>query len=244
MSAVYSTSDYLGFFLACLIASILVLFTLYLVIIFRFRKTRIVIPAFLLFIIFIVGIFSCSIPIITQLGDLLIPGEYELRNTGGVIQSIKPAEHAPPHWVNGRLCDAVSVEVGGQEFYVISEGKLSPGMTVEIQYAAFENNVILSWKEASPERIEQVLQEQAFQDAQPKPEPPTVEVSPTQKNWELCLSAWAFWDFYSTLLYAISLKASVPLRVYAVTCKCTTKSVLTEKHLRFPCCRSSASVWL
>jgi hypothetical protein len=124
MVAVYSTSDYLGFFLVCSIGGILILLTLYLVIIFRFRNIKITIPALVLFIVLIGMIGVYSVPVLNQMGDLLIPSEYELRNTGGVIESIKPADHAPPHWVNGRLCDAVSVEVGGQVFYVAKAKKI------------------------------------------------------------------------------------------------------------------------
>lgn len=241
MGANYSISDYLGPFLTCVIGGILLILSLHIFVCFRFvrkyRKISIALISLLFAILSVLVLLLYSFPILEQIGDLLVSSQYELRSTGGVIESITPAEHPAPHLIGGALRGADYIELDGQRFYVISEGKLKLGMSVEIEYAAFENNVILSWKEASQERIEQVIQEQAFRDAQPKPVEPPKEISREQKQIGTTLIRLGFLGFFLEIGIAQFFQEKRIVYLMACDLAVRNKIVPNKKQCWFLCCQ-------
>ena len=181
MQATYTVADYFAPFLICTIGSILIVGVLCVLIgrkaVKKFQQVWIAfIPVIMVgvFIFAVVGPYA--FPILEQTGDLLVPSEYEIKTTAGQIEGITPAENVPIYYIDGKICGATYLSINDAQYYVISEGLLTEGMLVEIQYAAFENNVILSCKEVTADRVTQVQKENLY--VQPLEDIPT-EYEPT-----------------------------------------------------------------
>ena len=184
MGASYAVMDYMGLFLAVTVGAVVVILALTILLgvclAKKFRKALLVYLPLLgmAAALFLLG--QYILPILEQTGDLLIPDEYTTRITAGRVESIAPAEHAPQHLVDGRLHGADHVWVNGTRFYVISDGKLQEGMLIELEYAHFENDVILRWQETTENRVQQILQNPEIPDDTPKEKPPKVDPEAVQ----------------------------------------------------------------
>lgn len=181
MGATYTIADYMGPFLVCTLGSMLVMGVLC---VFLGRKlTKKLQQGWVAFVLLIGYVFFFyllslfAVPVLEQTGDLLIPSEYEMKTTAGEIDSVTPAEHVPLYYINGEIRGADHIVIGETSYYVISDGLLTEGMLVELQYAQFENNVVLSWQEASADRVAIVLQEQLNATTIVKTEVPPKEIS-------------------------------------------------------------------
>lgn len=181
MQAAYTVADYFVPFFVCTIGSALLVGVLCVLIgrkaVKKFQKVWLpVIPliGFGIFLFWLFGIYA--FPILEQTGDLLVPSEYEIKTTAGQIEGITPAENVPIYYIDGKVCGATYISINDAQYYVISEGLLTEGMLVEVQYAAFENNVILSCKEVTADRVTQVQTENLH--VQPPEDIPT-QYAPT-----------------------------------------------------------------
>ena len=175
MAATYSVSNYMTFFFVCTIGSTLLMLLLTIwsgrKLAKKHRRQWLASTPLLCFGLFLLLIGSHAVPILNQTGDLLIPSEYAIKTIAGPIDDITPAEHAPLHYVNNEFRSADYLYIDGTQFYTISDPSLVKGMYVEVRYAAFENNVILSWQSVSQEYSEQVQKESAATDSTTEPVP-------------------------------------------------------------------------
>ena len=181
MGAAYTIADYMGPFLVYTLGSALIMGVLC---VFLVRKLAKKLQRFWVAYVPLIGyiLFLCliglhAVPVLEQTGDLLVPSEYERKITAGEIVHVTPVEHAPLYCINGEIRGADHIVIGETTYYVISDGLLTEGMLVELQYAQFENNVILGWQEVSEDRVAMVLEEQLNAPSIAKPKAPQKEVS-------------------------------------------------------------------
>ena len=180
MGAAYTIADYMGPFLVYTLGSVLVMgvFCVFLAreLVKKRKQFWFVCTPLIGYIFFLYLLCLHAVPVLEQTGDLLVPSEYERKTTAGEIVHVTPAEHIPLYCINGEIRGADHIVIGETTYYVISEGMLTEGMLVELQYAQFENNVILCWQEVSEDRVAMVLEEQLNAPSIAKPEAPQKEV--------------------------------------------------------------------
>lgn len=178
MGAAYTIADYMGLFLVYTLGSVLVAGVFCVFLIRKLAKKRkqfwLIFTPLVGYIVFLYLLSLHAVPVLEQTGDLLVPSEYEMKTTAGEIDRVISAEHVPLYYANGEICGADYVVIGDASYYVISDGLLAEGQLIELQYAQFENNVILSWQEASADRVATVLAEQQHT--------PQVEMETPQKD--------------------------------------------------------------
>lgn len=203
MGAAYPVAEYIGFFLVCTVVSELAAVVLC---VFLGRKLAVRFQRFWLgyvplvgfaFYLFFLG--GYVLPILEQTGDLLITSEYDVKTTAGEIDSIIPVEHAPLYYINGEIRGADYIVIDEASYYVISDGLLAEGMLVELQYAQFENNVVLSWQEVSADRVAVVDKEQTDVNSIEKTEMPQEEVPQEIQRIARVLVQVGFFGFIALL---------------------------------------------
>lgn len=192
MAASYTAMEYLGVPLAGALGTVTLVLILTICLIRKVgAKAK---SPFLPFAFLAIPIIACIllgswlIPVFNQLGDLLIPGEYAVSTTAGRIDTVTQADVKVYHLRNGRFCTGQEISMDDASYYVISEGLLSEGMYIEMQYARFENNVILSWQEVTPERAEQIRTESPLSDT----ETPVAESQKEVSAEARLIGAWMF----------------------------------------------------
>jgi len=147
----------------------------------------------------LVLLINSILPTFQYVGDLLISSEYVLCTTAGQIDSVRKADVDLYHYRNGRFCAGEEIVVDGISYYVISEGLLSKGMYVELQYAQYENNAILFWQEVAPERAEQIRQESLLTDKPTAVEKQEPEPSPEARRIGTWLYRIGLFGFLATV---------------------------------------------
>lgn len=204
MGATYTVSNYLLFFLVYTIGCVLLMLLLTIwfgrKLLKKHRHQGLAyIPLLGLFLLLLL-MGSYAVPILNQIGDLLIPSEYVIKTTAGQIDNITPAKQAPPHYVDNEFRSADYLHINGKQFYTISDDSLVKGMYVEVQYAAFENNVIFTWQSVSQERAEKVQEANTITESVPT-EMPKTEVPDGIKK----LARWFYYIGFAGMLGIISL---------------------------------------
>ena len=180
MGAAYTIADYMGLFLVYTLGSVLVVGAFCVFLIHKLAKKQkqfwLILTPLVGYIVFLYLLSLHAVPVLEQTGDLLVPSEYERKITAGEIVCVTPVEHDPVYYINGEIRGADHIVIGETTYYVISDGLLKEGMLVELQYAQFENNVILGWQEVSEDRVAMVLEEQLNAPSITKPVSPPKEV--------------------------------------------------------------------
>lgn len=101
-------------------------------------------------------------PVLTQVGDLMLPGESVIRTTAGEIDSIEPGPKGSWHYLDGKFVTGQMLSIEDQRYYVISENQLEEGMVISLTYSHSENgNVILSWQKTTVEEAARIRAESA-----------------------------------------------------------------------------------
>lgn len=150
-------------------------------------------------------------PDLDKVGDLLIPGEYVVATTAGRIEAVEDSGMRVGHFRDGKLCRGIIVRINGDSFYGISDGLLQEGMYIELQYARYDSNAILSWQEVTPEWVAQVLAEEPSpEDVQPEEKKETV-VSPEAK----CIGNWLLRIGFLGLVACVALSELLHYRIVA-----------------------------
>lgn len=126
------------------------------------------------------------LPVIERTGDLLIPGEYTVHTAAGRIESVTPANTGRFHLRDGKFLGGAVLSVDGISCYVMDESLLKAGMVVAIDYAHSEHNVILRWREVTPQQADQILSEQPAV----LPEQPGEENTPPPSSQMVKLGTW------------------------------------------------------
>jgi len=180
MGAAYTIADYMGPFLVYTLGSMLIMGVFCVFLVCKLAKRRrqfwLAYAPLVGYIVFLYLLSLHAVPVLEQTGDLLVPSEYERKITAGEIVCVTPVEHDPVYYINGEIRGADHIVIGETTYYVISDGLLKEGMLVELQYAQFENNVILGWQEVSEDRVAMVLEEQLNAPSITKPASPPKEV--------------------------------------------------------------------
>lgn len=190
MQASYTVMEYMGPAVCAGVGGLLLFLILGIciprILIVRMKKVSAGWAVFLVLMCGLVLLGNRIVPAFNRLGDLLIPGEYVVRTTGGQIEAVTAQKANIGHFRDGTLLSGEEVCVDGEIYYVISEGLLTEGMYIEFQYAHFESNVILNWTEVSPERAAQVREEMRLEEPELPEETPEPEVSSRAKR----IGAW------------------------------------------------------
>lgn len=199
MSAEYTVSNYMGIVLFCSVVILILAFTLWPMIGYRmmkrFQKAWVFGVLLAGIILTFLPVFLFGMPVFEQTGDLLFPQEYTLRKAAGVVERISPVDHPQPCQIDGKVYWLNSAYIEGKTYLTVGDGKLQPGMLVQLEYAAFENNVILSWEETTQQQAELVRQEQLKADLQPPPVEPVVEIPQERLALGRILGLLAFGGF-------------------------------------------------
>jgi hypothetical protein len=190
MSNSYTALQYLGPVLAVFLGGFAIALLFGILLIPKLtRKFRNPLWSFSLFLIplcMLIVILRITLPTINRLGDLLIPGEYEIKTTAGEIESVTKHQGHLYHFRNGKLHSGEEISVDGVSYYVLSEGILEEGLTISVTYAQFESNVILSWQEVTSEEAAQIRAESAAAQSQK----PTEKTEPTISPQQEMLGVW------------------------------------------------------
>ena len=181
MSASYTVMEYLGIPLAAGLGGLAVILTvsIWLPLKLKHKFTSFLLPILL----FLLPIFACIalcvwlFPVFDTLGDILVPSEYTARTTAGKIETVTDSDLGTFHFHNGALRAGEEIVIDGASYYVISEGKLTEGMHIAVEYAQFENNVILSWREVSEEEAQKIRVDNPYIEFEMHDEKPQPTVS-------------------------------------------------------------------
>lgn len=174
MSASYGIANYLGMFFAYfgfyLLICAIIIFVGY-----RWRKqgrsakrrNALLIGIVMLSVVFVVLLVKLFAPVFNHVGDLLLPGGYEVRKTAGTVEYVMSEDHASLYFYDGRFYGGASFYIDGQYYYGLSDGSLQKDMLIELEYAhSAHGDVVLRWQEVTLARAEQVLIEQDQQEAE------------------------------------------------------------------------------
>ena len=186
MGASYTAWDYLGVPVAILLCGLILFPTLTVLLSLRlarknnsiglgFLPVAAMMPLMILLVLW-------GGPVLTQVGDLMLPQEFVIQTTAGKIEALEPGAKGSWHYVNRKLVKGQMMSLEGQRYYDIGEEMLEPGMVIAITYAHSGNgNVILSWQETSPEEAERIrLEGEASNPELPVRE--SKEISPEQNE--------------------------------------------------------------
>ena len=203
MGASYTAMEYVGPAVAVGLGGIVLILSLSFLIIRifgpKFKNPFMVFSLLVFPLASLVLLINSILPTFQHVGDLLISSEYVLCTTAGQIDSVRKADVDLYHYRNGRFCAGEEIVVDGISYYVISEGVLSEGMCVELQYAKYANNAILSWQEVTSERAEQIRQESLLTDKETKVEKQEPEPSPEARRIGTWLYRIGLFGFLATV---------------------------------------------
>ena len=181
MSASYTVMEYLGIPLAAGLGGLAIILTvsIWLPLKLKHKFTSYLLPILL----FLLPIFACIalciwlFPVFDTVGNILVSSEYTARTTAGRIETVTDSDLGTFHFHNGALRAGEEIVIDGASYYVISEGKLTEGMHIAVEYAQFENNVILSWREVSEEEAQKIHAENPYIEFEMHDEKPQPTVS-------------------------------------------------------------------
>lgn len=168
MSAAYTVLNYLGFFLAFAILFV-GLFAVTAFLVYKCRKQenrgnrreRTIAAVFMVLTAIFMICSNFFLPTLMQVGDLILPGGYEVRKTAGTVEYVMQEDNVLLHYYDGSFCGGASVYIDGQYYYGLFDGSLRKGMLIELEYAHCDHNgdVLLRWQQIAPEQVEQIREE-------------------------------------------------------------------------------------
>ena len=191
MSRSYTVMEYMGLPLAAALGGLVLILVVGIWLIpkaaRRFRNPLWAFSLLLLPICAYIALVGMVLPYFAQMGDLLIPSEYVLRTSAGTIETVIEEDEFC-HIHDGKIRNGEKISVAGISYYVLFEEILEEGLTISFTYAQFENNVILNWKEVTPEEAAQIRAESVVAESQNPEDKNELISSPELEN----LGFWLF----------------------------------------------------